>query len=117
MSIALIVIATLLGLAATISALGKVRRMPQVVESMHAVGVTDRQIPLLAVLELLGAFGLLVGIWVIPIGIAAAIGLMAYFLGAVVAHLRKKAPLKDAAPALFLFILAVITVALEVVRG
>lgn len=117
MSIALIVIAALLGVAAAISGLGKLRRMPQVVESMHSVGVTDRQIPLLAALELLGALGLLVGIWVPVIGIAAAIGLMVYFLGAVVSHLRAKAPVKEAAPALLLFVIACVTVVLEVLRG
>lgn len=117
MTIALIIIASLLGLAAGTSGLGKLRRMPQVVESMHSVGVTDRQMPVLAVLELIGALGLLVGIWVPAIGVAASVGLMAYFLGAVIAHLRAKAPLKEAAPALFLFILAVVTVVLQVLRG
>ncbi len=117
MSIVLAIIAALLGVAAAGSGVQKLRRDPRVVESMHSVGVTDRQIPLLAALELLGALGLLVGIWVPVIGIAAAIGLMVYFLGAVVSHLRAKAPVKEAAPALFLFVLACITVVLEVLRG
>ena len=38
-----------------------------------------------------GALGLLVGIWVPIIGIAAAACLALYFLGAVIAHVRSKA--------------------------
>lgn len=38
----------------------------------------------------LGSVGLVVGLWVPPIGVAAAIGLVAYFLGAVVTVLRAR---------------------------
>lgn len=116
MNVALIVLATLLGIAAAASALRKLRRDPRTVESMHAVGVTDRQIPLLAVLEILGAVGLLVGIWLVPVGIAAAAGLALYFLGAVVSHIRRRIPLKDTLPAIVLTIIALATLALEVSR-
>jgi hypothetical protein len=116
MSVALIVLALLLGLAAVGSAMGKLRRVPQVVESMHAVGVRDSQIPVLAALELLGALGLLVGIWFVPIGMAAAAGLTLYFLGAVVANVRTKRPLKDVVPPVVLMLLALATTVLELAR-
>ena len=116
MTIALVVLATLLGIAAAGSAIQKLRRDPRVVESMHSVGVTDSQIPRLAILELLGAAGLLVGIWVPLIGLAAAIGLVLYFLGAVIAHVRAKAPAKESFPALVLLVLATATLVLEVLR-
>jgi uncharacterized membrane protein YphA (DoxX/SURF4 family) len=116
MNIALIVVATLLGLVATVSALGKLRRMPQVVETMHAVGVKDSQMPVLAILEILGALGLLIGIWIPLLGVLAAAGLTLYFLGAVAAHLRVKQPIKDFAPALALGLVALATTILELGR-
>lgn len=116
MSIALIVLAVLLGIAATGSAVQKLRRDPRVMESMSSVGVRPAQVPVLAVLELLGALGLLIGIWVPWIGIAAAIGLALYFLGAVVAHLRMRAAAKEFAPALILAVLAIVVVVLELAR-
>ena len=115
MGIALIVLASLLGIAAAGSGIQKLRRDARIVESMHSVGVTDRQIPILAILELLGALGLLVGIWIAPIGLAAAIGLSLYFLGAVISHIRVGAP-KEAIPALVLMLIAIATAVLEFSR-
>ena len=116
MTIALIIVATLLGLAATVSALGKLRRMPQVVETMHTVGVKDSQIPILAILEILGALGLLIGIWSPLLGALAAAGLPLSFIGAVVAHLRVQQPRKDLAPALMLALVALLVTVLELGR-
>ncbi len=39
-------------------------------------------------LELAGATGILLGLWLEPLGIAAAAGLVAYFIGAIIGHLR-----------------------------
>ena len=72
MSIILVVFAVLLGIVAVGSAFGKLSRNPRVVESMHDVGVTDPQMRGLAVLEILGALGLLVGIWLPWLGLLAA---------------------------------------------
>jgi uncharacterized membrane protein YphA (DoxX/SURF4 family) len=116
MSVALIILATLLGLAAAGSAFGKLRGVPAVVESLHSVGVSDGQMRILAVLELLGAAGLVVGIWVPFIGIAAAACLSLYFLGAVIAHLRSAEPAKTAVAPGLLMVLAIATTALELAR-
>ena len=51
------------------------------------VGVPLRFFPVLASLELAGAAGILIGLWLEPLGIAAAAGLVAYFIGAVTGHL------------------------------
>jgi uncharacterized membrane protein YphA (DoxX/SURF4 family) len=99
MTIALIIIGSFVGLAASMSALGKLSKKPDVMGIMEHVGVKSAQIPLLAVLELLGALGILVGIWSKPLGVAATIGLSLYFLGAVGAHLKVKDVVKDVAPA------------------
>lgn len=58
--------------------------------------------------ELLGAAGLLVGLAVVPLGVAAAIALGVLMVGAVGAHLRVRDPLSAAAPALVLGVLAVV---------
>lgn len=44
----------------------------------------------LVVVKLLAAGGLVVGTWVPGIGVAASVGVVAYFLCAVVAHLRAR---------------------------
>ena len=116
MSNVLVIVAVLLGIAALGSAFGKLSRNPKVVESMHSVGVTDPQMRGLAVLEILGALGLLLGIWLPWLGVLAAACLTLYFLGAVVSHLRAKQGLKEVAAPIALTVLALITTALELKR-
>lgn len=50
------------------------------------------------------------------LGLLAALFLTLYFLGAVFAHLRIKDPLKEVAPAIVLFVVALITTVLETTR-
>ena len=116
MGIALIVLSGLLGLVAAGSAVQKLRRDPTVVASMHSVGVPDSRIPQLAALELLGVAGLIIGIWIPLLGAAASVGLALYFLGAVISHIRVKAPLKEILPAAVIFLIALATVALQLAR-
>src|SRR5215468_7564155 len=71
------------------SAVAKVRRDPRVVHAIQeVVGVPPDYFPLLAACEFAGALGLLLGIWLPWAGLAAGIGLVIYFVGAVVSHLR-----------------------------
>lgn len=116
MPILLIVVASLLCAAVTVSAIGKLRGMPQVVETLTHVGLTPRQIRLLGVVMLLGVLGIIVGIWIPIIGTLAALGLALYFAGGVIAHLRVKDPFKDAAPALGLGVLSLAVFLLELMR-
>jgi DoxX-like family len=88
-------IAAYIGLAAltsfivVASGVAKLRRDPHVVKIIHEVArVPMEWLPWLAACEFAGALGLLTGIAWPPLGIAAAIGLVLYFVGAVVAHLR-----------------------------
>ena len=46
-------------------------------------------LPFLATCLIAGGVGLVVGLWYAPLGIAAAIGLVLYFVGANIAHVRK----------------------------
>jgi hypothetical protein len=80
----------LLALVLLVSAYGKLRRDPGQVRTLTRVGVPQRLIPVLAALEIAAALGLLAGLFWTPIGIAAAAGVVAYFLGAVGSHLRVK---------------------------
>ncbi|MCU1404809.1 MAG: hypothetical protein JWQ43_1112 [Glaciihabitans sp.] len=113
MFIAAAILSSLLAAGALFSAFGKLSKTPQVITSLTSVGLTAHQITLLAVLEILGAIGVVVGLFLwAPIGIAATIGLVIYFIGAVVAHLRIKDTKGAPAPAVFL-LLAVITLVLR----
>jgi hypothetical protein len=112
----LVISASLLGVAAAVSALQKWRRDPTTLAALHAVGVRDTQIALLAIPEALGAVGLLVGTWVAPLGLAAAVGLALFYGAAIGAHLRVRNPFRESVPALVLLGVAVVTVAFELAR-
>ena len=89
MFIALVITTALLGLIAVNSAVMKLRKNEQVVATIHGtVGVPMSALPVLATLEIAGAVGIVAGLWFEPLGIAAAAGLVAYFVGAVIGHLR-----------------------------
>lgn len=55
--------------------------------SMAKVGVPESRLTTLGVLKTAGALGLLVGITLPLIGTAAAVGLVVFFIGAIVTHL------------------------------
>lgn len=96
------------------SAVAKVRRDPKVVHVIHdVVGVPLEYFTLLAACELAGALGLVLGIWLPWTGLAAGIGLVIYFLGAVVSHLRVR-DVKGIGPAVFMLMLAVGALVLRV---
>jgi len=116
MKIALVILGGFIGFAITASAFGKIKRIPGAVESLANAGVKPEQFNKLAVLELLGAAGLLIGIWVPAIGVAAAAGITLYFLGAQVAHVRMKDSFQNMIPATFLFLISVAVLILQLQR-
>jgi DoxX-like family len=88
------------------SAVAKVRRDPKVVHVIQqVVGVPLKHFPLLAACEFAGALGLVLGIWLPWAGLAAGVGLVIYFIGAVVSHLRVR-DIKGIGPAVFMLIFA-----------
>jgi uncharacterized membrane protein YphA (DoxX/SURF4 family) len=109
MNILTTILVIFLAFASLMSAVGKLRKMPQVMESMAHVGVKPDQIRILAFLEIAGGLGLVAGFAVPVLGAAAAIGLALYFIGAVVAHLRIGDKIALFGPAAFLAIIAVAT--------
>ena len=87
--IAYVVVTILTAPSMFFSASGKLTHHPGAVQVIHdVVGVPLTYFPLLAGLEIAGGIGLLVGIFVARIGVAAATGLVLYFVGAIVAHIR-----------------------------
>ncbi|MFF1464292.1 DoxX family protein [Streptomyces sp. NPDC058330] len=70
-------------------------------------------LPFLGIAQAAGAGGLVVGLWWGPLGIAAAVGLALYFIGAVTTHLRV-GDYKGAPPAA---VLTAVAVALVVLRS
>ena len=89
MFIALVITTVLLALICLNSAVMKLRENEQVVAIIGGtVGVPARYFPALAALEIAGAVGIALGLWLVPLGVAAAVGLVGYFVGAVAGHLR-----------------------------
>ena len=89
MDIAYLVITSTLAAMAAFSGIGKLRRDPHQVRVIHeTVGVPLKFFPLLAACEFAGALGLLAGTGWPALGIAGGVGLVLYFVGAVVSHLR-----------------------------
>jgi len=90
--VVVVVISALLAAALLLSGGSKLARRPALMKGMAAVGVPDDRVWMLAVLEIAGAAGLVAGLFWWPIGVAAAIGVVLYFVGAIGAHLRKRDP-------------------------
>ena len=89
MFIALVVAAVLLAVMCASSASLKLRQDERAVAAIGGtVGVPLRIFPVLAALELAGAAGILVGLWLGPLGVVAAAGLVVYFVCAAIGHLR-----------------------------
>jgi xanthine/uracil/vitamin C permease (AzgA family) len=82
------VVSLLLAALLVFAALRKLSHRPAVVASYTRVGVPEDRLDLLAWILLAGAAGLVAGLVWPPIGIAAGIGLVAYFALAVAAHIR-----------------------------
>ncbi|MGA8100657.1 MAG: DoxX family protein [Candidatus Acidiferrales bacterium] len=106
MHTAYMAITVVLALLVAFSGLAKIARKADVVKTIHEViGVPMKYFLLLAVCEFAGAIGLVVGIWLPGLGVAAGIGLILYFVGAVASHLRV-GDVKGIGPAVFMLVLS-----------
>jgi hypothetical protein len=115
MLVAYITVIAVLGLLLIASATGKLRQDKRQLATLDRVGVPSTLVPWLAVCEIAGAAGLVMGIAWIPLGIAASIGIVAYLAGAIAAHIRIT-DLTGTAPAVSLLALGVTTFALAIAR-
>jgi hypothetical protein len=82
------VVSIALAAMAAMSGSMKLSRQPDAVAAITGVGVPLGWFPFLAVAEIAGSAGLLIGLGWAPIGVAAAGGLVAYFFAAGLAHVR-----------------------------
>lgn len=105
MEFAATVLAVVLALAMTASATGKLTKMQPVVDSLGKANVPTTMFAVLASIQLVGALGLVVGIWMTWAGVAAGIGFFLYFVLGAAAHVRA-GDAKGAGPAVFLGVLA-----------
>ena len=106
------VVAVVLSIGLAGSAVAKLTRQQPLLDTCTKLGVPHGLLPYLAVCELAGVAGLLIGLWIGPLGIAAAVGVVGYFIGAVGAHVRAK-DLKGVPSPLAFLILAVVALALR----
>ncbi|MFE7615563.1 DoxX family protein [Streptomyces sp. NPDC057496] len=74
------------------SAVADYARSPFVLANSAQVRIPPAALPYLASLKLAGAAGLVVGLLGVPrLGLAAGVGLVAFFVGALLAHVRARA--------------------------
>ncbi|HTP34902.1 MAG TPA: DoxX family protein [Candidatus Acidoferrales bacterium] len=113
MQIAYLTVTIVLAAMAAFSGLGKLRRDPKIVHVVHeVVGIPLQYFPHLAACEIAGAVGLVAGNWWPIVGLAAGIGLIVYFAGAIVSHVRV-GDLNGIGPAAFLLMISVAAVVLR----
>ncbi|MGH3422397.1 MAG: DoxX family protein, partial [Streptosporangiaceae bacterium] len=85
-----IVVTILLAAMLAVSAAVDQLRYGPVLTAMARAGVPESWLPALATLKVAGAIGLLVGIAAPAVGIAAAVGVALFFVGAILTHLRAR---------------------------
>jgi hypothetical protein len=95
-----------LALGVLASATAQITRNKVILQSMAHLGIPVGMLPFLATCLIAGGAGILIGLWYAPLGIAAAGGLVLYFVGALIAHLRKGDMKGMPAPLLFLALAA-----------
>ena len=108
------ILAVLYSAMLTFSGIMKVRQDPQIVQIIHdTIGVPLAYFPVLAVCEFAAALGLLAGIRWPRLGIAAAIGAVIYFIGAIISHLLVR-DFAGIGGAVFMFVMATVLLVLRV---
>lgn len=107
MHVLAIIASILLLIALAGSAVAKLRGQQQVSGMLVGLGIPRPLIPVLAVVELVIAVALLIGLFAWGVGLAGAIAATIYFAGAVGLHLVRRD--RNLAPAVVLLALSVLT--------
>lgn len=102
-------------LAVVLAPLGTLKLInhPKASETAQHLGISLTLSRTIGVLELAAAGGLLIGLAWVPLGVAAAIGLILLLVGATASHLRVRDPVQVASFPLFLALLSVATLILQ----
>lgn len=106
MFVAAVILSVLLAIGFTLASLPKVSSADSMVGELGRLGVSSGLGRLIGALEFLGAAGLVIGLWIGPLGIAAATGLALLMAGAVVYHLKAHDSAKKTVPSLVLLLLS-----------
>jgi hypothetical protein len=88
MFVATAIVAVLLAALLAFSAVRKLSHREEVVQTYVRVGVPEGKLDYLALVLLAGAAGLVLGLLWAPLGVAAGVGVVGYFVAAVAAHIR-----------------------------
>ncbi len=90
MSTAYVVVAFVLSFMLAYAITLDFTRNKNIIATMAKLHVPESWLPTLGILKAAGAIGLLVGIPIPRIGVAGAVGLVLFFAGAVMTHLRAR---------------------------
>lgn len=112
MHLAYLAVTVLLSGMLIYSAMAMYFRASWIISAMSRVGVPESWLPALAALKAAGAVGLLVGIVIPVIGLAAAAGVTLFFSGAIITHIRARWGLPAPVP---FFVMAVAALALRAI--
>lgn len=110
MFIVTIVLAVLLALAFGAAGGQKLAGAKSVMDSADHVHFSHNSYKIIGALEILAAIGLLAGLAVWPLGVAAGIGLVLLMTGAVISHIRVGDKIAQFGPALALGLLSLVEV-------
>jgi len=94
-----VALSLLLAAACLVPALGKLTAQPKMLASASHFDIPWPSYRLIGVAELAAVAGVLAGLYWLPIGIAAASGMIVLLIGAVTVHRRVGDSLQEAAPA------------------
>ena len=112
-----VTITSIVALLVVLSGIMKLRRDPRKVQTVHeVVGVPLSYFPLLAICQIVGAVGLVLGIVWPLLGIVAGICLALYFVGAILSHIRV-GDLGGVVPAFFMFVAVAIALIIRLHLG
>lgn len=109
-----VALAVLLALTFGCTGVGKLVGGADMRQRAVHVGFDFSTYRLIGGLEAAGVIGVLAGLWLPLVGLAAATGLTAHMVGAVGVHLRNGGPLEAAAPAAILGLVTIVYVAAAV---
>ena len=110
---ATVALAVALAVAFAASGASKLASAPRTVDMADHLHIPRNRYRLIGVPELFGAVGVVIGLWVASLGVAAGTGLVILMAVAVATHLRANDTVKDAAPAAVLALAAAGYVALR----
>jgi uncharacterized membrane protein YphA (DoxX/SURF4 family) len=108
MFVATLILAILLALVFGASGVQKLTGAKMASDTAAQLNIPFSRYRLIGVPEILAAIGLLVGLAVWPLGVAAAAGLVVLMIGAVIAHVRAHDKVANSAPATVLGLLSAV---------